>query len=117
MDPRKCAILVPFGGFIYQECEDALKELERRGYHVRRVSGYAAIDQGRNQMATDALLDGFEETLWIDSDIVFHPDAVDQLRSHPYPIVCGIYPQKGKRALACHVVPEHPRWPLGSGED
>jgi hypothetical protein len=62
MDPRKCVILVPFSGFIHQECEDALKELERRGYQVRRVGGYAAIDQGRNQMATDALRDGFEET-------------------------------------------------------
>ena len=62
-------MLVPFSTFIHQECEDALKELERRGYPVRRVGGYAAIDQGRNQMATDALLDGFEETLWIDSDV------------------------------------------------
>jgi hypothetical protein len=32
---------------------------------VRRVGGYAAIDQGRNQMATDVLLDGYEETMWI----------------------------------------------------
>jgi hypothetical protein len=76
MDPRTCVVLVPFIGFIHQECEDALKELERRGYPVRRVGGYAAIDQGRNQMATDALLDGFEETLWIDSDVGFHPDSV-----------------------------------------
>ncbi len=105
MDPRKCVILVPFSGFIHQECEDALEELERRGYRVRRVGGYAAIDQGRNQMATDALVDGFEETLWIDSDVAFHPDSVDQLRAHPHPIVAGIYPQKGKQALACHVAP------------
>lgn len=113
MDPRRCAILVPFSGFIHQECDDALKELERRGYHVRRVGGYAAIDQGRNQMATDALLDGFEETLWIDSDIGFHPDSVDQLRSHELPIVGGIYPQKGKRALACHIIPGTPSMQLG----
>jgi hypothetical protein len=38
-------------------------------------------------MAADALLAGFEETLWIDADVGFHPDAVDQLRSHPYSIV------------------------------
>ena len=108
MDPRKCAILVPFSGFIHQECDDALKELERRGYRVRRVGGFAAIDQGRNVIATDALMDGFEETLWIDSDVGFHPDSVDQLRSHPHPIVAGVYPQKGKRALACHVMPGSP---------
>ena len=33
-------------------------------------------------MATDALSDGYEETMWIDSDVDFHPDSVDRLRSH-----------------------------------
>ena len=60
-------------GFIHPPCEDALRELERRGYEVRRVGGYAAIDQARNQLATDALLDGFEETMWIDADLGFDP--------------------------------------------
>ncbi len=81
LDRGKCAVLVPFSGFIHPGCERALQELERRGYPVRRVGGYAAIDQGRNQMATDALIDGFDETMWIDSDVEFHPDAVDQLRA------------------------------------
>ena len=94
-------------------CERVLEELERRGYDVRRVGGYAAIDQGRNQMATDALLDGYEETMWIDSDVDFHPDSVDRLRSHGLPIVCGIYPQKGKRALASHVMPGTPKVVFG----
>jgi hypothetical protein len=105
LDPRRCVILVPFASSIIPPCERALEELERRGYPVRRVGGYAAIDQGRNQMSTDALLDGYEETMWIDADIDFHPDAIDRLRSHRLPIVCGVYPQKGKRALACHVMP------------
>lgn len=113
LDPRKCVILVPFGGQIYPHCERALKELERRGYPVWRVGGYAAIDQGRNQMATDALAKGFEETMWIDADIDFHPDAIDRLRSHNLPIVCGIYPQKGKRALACHIMPGTPQLTFG----
>jgi hypothetical protein len=113
LDRRKCVILVPFSGFIHPECDAALVELERRGYPVRRVGGYAAIDQGRNQMATDALRDGFEETLWIDADIGFHPDAADQLRSHDLPIVSGVYAQKGKRALACHALPETPSITFG----
>lgn len=115
LDPRRCVILVPFSGFIHQECDEALKTLERRGYTVRRVGGYAAIDQGRNQMATDALLDGFEETLWIDSDVGFRPDDIEKLRSHNLPIVCGIYPQKGKRALACHIMPGTPAMTFGQG--
>jgi len=113
MDPRRCAVLVPFASSITPPCERSLEELERRGYPVRRVGGYAAIDQGRNQMATDALLDGFEETMWIDADVDFHPNSVDRLRSHRLPIVAGIYPQKGKRALASHVMPGTPKMVFG----
>ncbi len=64
-------------------------------------------------MATDALLDGYEETLWIDSDVDFHPDSVDRLRSHGLPIVGAIYPQKGKRALASHIMPGTPKVVFG----
>lgn len=105
LPPSHCVVLVPFLGSIHQECDAALKELERRGYPVRRVGGYSAIDQGRNQMATEAILDGFEETLWIDSDIAFHPDDVGRLRSHRLPLTAALYPQKGRRALASHVMP------------
>jgi hypothetical protein len=56
-------------------------------------------------MASDALADGFEETMWIDSDIGFQADDVDRLRSHRLPIACGIYPKKGLCELACHVMP------------
>jgi hypothetical protein len=99
LEPRKCVVLVPFAGFIHPECESALVELERRGYEVRRVAGFAAIDQGRNQMATDALLDGFDETMWIDADVEFPPDGVEQLRAHGLPICCGVYPKKGQPPL------------------
>jgi hypothetical protein len=113
--PGRCVILVPYSGSILAECEEGLRVLERRGYPVRRVGGYAAIDQGRNQMATDALVDGFEETFWIDSDIGFHPDAVEVIRRHALPIAGGIYPQKGTRVLACHVLPGTPRIAFGAG--
>jgi hypothetical protein len=108
-------VLVPYGGPILPECEEGLRELERRGYQVRRVGGYAAIDQGRNQMATDALVEGFEETLWIDSDIAFRPDDVEALRRHRLPIACGLYPQKGPRAIAGHVLPGTRSLAFGAG--
>jgi hypothetical protein len=112
--PSQCVVLVPYTTGIVPACEDGLKQLERRGYPVRRVRGYAAIDQGRNQMVTDALQSGFLETMWIDADIGFDPDAVDRLRAHNLPITCGIYPQKGKRALACHVLPGTPKLVFGN---
>jgi hypothetical protein len=102
LDPSRCVILVPVGGHVEHACDEALRALERKGYTVRRVRGYSAIDQGRNQIATNALRDGFEELMWIDSDVAFEPDAVDRLRSHGLPITCGVYPKKGKRAFACN---------------
>jgi hypothetical protein len=104
-DPRRCVVLVPVGGSIERKCEEALRELERRGYPVWRVYGFSAIDQGRNQMATDALSQGYRETMWIDSDVVFNPDDVERLRSHRLPLACAIYPKKGRRELAIHVLP------------
>jgi hypothetical protein len=102
---KKCVILVPVATHIEPDCERSLVELELRGYAVRRVFGFAAIDQARSQMASDALADGFDELMWIDSDIGFDPDAVARLRGHGLPIACGIYPKKGQRALACNLLP------------
>jgi hypothetical protein len=106
MDPSRCVILVPVAGYIEPECARGLADLEARGYAVRRVSGYAAIDQGRSQMASDALAEGYDELMWIDSDIGFDAGAVDVLRSHGLPFVSGIYPKKGLRALASHLLPD-----------
>jgi hypothetical protein len=101
----KCVILVPYGGQIVPGCEDSLKILEERGYVVRRVRGYSQIDVARNEIGSRAILDGFEETIWVDADIGFHPDSIEKLRSHGLPIVCGVYAKKGKRELAISPLP------------
>jgi hypothetical protein len=101
-DPAKCVVLVPVSHHVEPACDEALRELERRGYTVRRVHGYAAIDQASSQFATDALRDGFAEPMWIDADIAFQPDAVERLRAHGLPVTCGVYPKKGDRSFACH---------------
>lgn len=99
-DPSRCVILVPVGGRIEPACDTALRELEKRGYPVRRVYGFSAIDQGRNTMATRALDDGFAELMWIDADVAFDPNDVDRLRAHDLPMCCAIYPKKGPRSFA-----------------
>jgi hypothetical protein len=105
MNSSACVVLVPVAAQIEPACESALVALERRGYAVRRVYGYAAIDQARNETATAALADRYDETMWIDSDTSFDAAAVDRLRAHELPIVCGIYPRKAQRALACDALP------------
>ncbi|GAA5063166.1 hypothetical protein [Nocardia callitridis] len=115
MDPSRCVVLVPIGGYLEPECAKGLAELEARGYHVRAMPRYAAIDQGRSQMATDAMFDDYEAMMWIDSDVGFNADAVDMLREQDLPIVCGIYPRKGARQLACKLLPDTPRVLFGEG--
>jgi hypothetical protein len=99
--PSSCAVLVPVGGAIDRGCDDGLRELEKVGYPVWRIYGYSAIDAARNQMATDALAQGFKELMWIDSDVAFDPKDVDRLRAHNLPFSCGLYPKKGLRQFAC----------------
>ena len=41
----RCVILIPVAHHIEHACELALRQLELKGYEVRRVPGYAAIDQ------------------------------------------------------------------------
>ncbi|WP_433785229.1 hypothetical protein ACQPX6_02640 [Actinomycetospora sp. CA-101289] len=113
-DPGRCVVLVPVGGHVVPECEAGLGRLEAAGYTVRRVRGYAAIDQARSQMASDALADGFDELVWIDSDVVFDVADVERLRDSDVPVVCGIYPKKDARALSCHLLPDTEKVHFGS---
>lgn len=112
-DPGRCVVLVPFYDSIVVECDAALRELERRGYEVRRIGGNAQIDHARCQMATNALRDGFEETLWIDADIGFDPDSVNRLRAYPHGVVGGLYVRKGMPDFAVHLLPNTPSVSVG----
>lgn len=106
--PSACVVLVPIGGAIDPACDDALRELERRGHPVVRARGYSAVDAARNQLATDALARGFDELMWVDADVVFDPNDVETLRSHNLPVTCGLYPKKGPRQFACEFLPGTP---------
>jgi hypothetical protein len=93
-------VLVPTNRHIEPECEQSLRRLEQQGIPVRRYRGYSQIDLARCQMATDALAAGFEELLWVDSDIIFQPDDVTKLQAHNLPFVAGVYAKKGVQQLA-----------------
>ncbi len=108
-DPRRCVVLVPGAEHIAPACTTALSELKRRGYTVRRSSD-TPLDQRWSRMATVALIQGFEETMWIDPDLGFDPDAVERLRSRGVPIVCGIDSpaQRSQIEPGCPTPPEPP---------
>jgi hypothetical protein len=92
-------ILVPADGEIVPACEQALQTLERRGYPVRRIRAHSDLD--RSTIAQDALAAGFDELMWINADIAFDPDAIEKLRRHNLPLVCGIYPRVRSREVVC----------------
>jgi hypothetical protein len=102
VDPKTCVVLVPYLTHIEPPCEQSLRELERKGFAVRRHASAAAIDRMRCDMATTALADGFEHLMWIDSDISFAPAAVEQLLGHELPVVAALYPKKGQRSFAVY---------------
>jgi hypothetical protein len=104
VEKQRCVILVPHTGVIEPECEKSLVELEERRFEVRRRS-LGTIDFARSIMASDAVRDGFEQVMWIDSDIGFDPDDVLKLSAQPLPVCSGIYPKKGGRAIASNLLP------------
>ncbi len=89
---KQCAILTPVYNTPERRTEDALLELSRRGYTVRYLIGCSDIVLARSVMATEAVEDGFAETMWIDADIDFDPDDVDRLPQaveHQYRLIEG----------------------------
>ena len=102
---KRCAILMPVGNHLDPRIDAAVAELGRRGYATFKSYGGSAIDSVRNRMATNALAEGFEETFWIDSDVLFHPDRVDIIRTHELPLCSGLYAQKGRPAFASQFLP------------
>lgn len=90
----KCAILMAVSRHIEAETDTAIFELVRRGYAINKMYGCANVDIARSVLATNAILEGFDEIMWIDADVGFHPDDVERLRSHDLPLTCGLYPKK-----------------------
>ena len=93
-DPAQHIASVPVARFVELDCDHCLRGLESLGVRVDRSKGSSAIDLARNIRATDAIRDGFDSVLFIDSDILFDPvDAVSLLRS-PEPVIAGCYAAK-----------------------
>jgi hypothetical protein len=96
----QCVVLVPHMGGIESECDQALKKLEQAGVRVVRRSGSSQIDVARNDMISEALHDGAESILFIDSDIGFEPADALRILARPEPVISGVYAKKGPREFA-----------------
>ena len=99
---KKAVALVPHLHGVDWECEQGLRRLEEEGVKVVRRVGSSAIDAARNDLASNALHDGFEAMIFIDADIGFDAEDALRLLARPEPVLCGIYAKKGLRGLASH---------------
>jgi hypothetical protein len=100
MNPKDCVVLVPVHGSIEPETEGGLRALMNLGHPLRLMTGSSDIALARSMMATQAMADGFAETLWVDADIQFDPADVAKLRAHNLPITAGLYTRKGVKQFA-----------------
>ncbi len=102
-DYSRCKVLVPYRGNIEDDCDVALRDLEKLGPEVIRKSGCSEIGFARSEMASDAIINGWEQILFIDSDMMFHPLDALMLFDRPEPVVSGLYSQKGFGKLCCNL--------------
>jgi len=116
MSTYRCSVvLVPYVTHIDPRCEEGLRELETRGIEVRRYQSTASIDRARSDAATEALDKGFDELIWIDSNMRFDADDVERLRSHDLPVVAGVYPQDGVQDLVLRLAEDTTELKMGDG--
>lgn len=108
LNNKLCAVLVPAARYIEPECEEGLRALEERGYHVHRLVGMSAVDQARNILIAQALDRPYQEFVWVDSDMGFNPSDVDRMRRHNKPVVVGLYSMRGKGGVAAEYLNDAP---------
>jgi hypothetical protein len=95
-----CAVMVPHMNGIEWECEQALRQLESAGVRIFRRGGCSAVDVARNELLSEAIHEGAERMLFVDSDIGFDPADALRLLARPEPVIAGIYAKKGMREMA-----------------
>lgn len=104
-DYSRCKVLVPYRGNIEDECDLALRDLEKLGPEVIRKNGCSEIGFARSEMVSDAILNGWDSILFVDSDMMFHPLDALRLFDRPEPVIGGLYSQKGFGKLAANLPP------------
>ena len=68
-------------------------------YYVRSMCLGADVNRGETQKPFNGQLD-YDYLMWIDSDIIYHPQQIQKLINHNQDIVSGIYMMSGGRCFA-----------------
>ena len=94
-DPARHIVHVPVARFVELDCDHCLRGLEALGVRVDRSKGSEQLSTLHAiSAATDAVRDGFDSVLFIDSDILFDPADAVKLFQSPEPVIAGVYAAK-----------------------
>lgn len=102
----KLLIGIPTLDFVHVDFMRCLMELINR-LHTDGVDFDVDIESGtlvyfaRERIANKAINEGYTHVLWLDSDMIFNPDILDDLMFSGQPFVTGIYHARRKGYASC----------------
>lgn len=94
------ALAVPFYGTVPAQWMKSLLMLRERppcNMRLIEVIGDSLVARARNTLTHIFLQSDSTHLLFLDSDVIIHPDHIARLISHDlqkYPLICGLYPKK-----------------------
>lgn len=102
----KLMIAIPSLDYMHVEtvkCLTALiRKLQQDGIeHDVRICAGTLVYFARNNLATAAVEDGFTHVLWLDADMVFTENVVDDLMFCGKDFVCGVFQSRRKPFHSC----------------
>lgn len=102
----KLMIAVPTTDFVHVEFMQSLVGLNahliRQGVNVSvRIMSGTLIYIARNRLALEAIENGYTHVLWLDSDMTFGPDILDDLMFCGHEMVCGAFVARRPNYSAC----------------
>lgn len=109
----KLMIAVPTTDFVHVEFMKSLVELNahliRQGVDVSvRIMSGTLVYIARNRLALEAIEGGYTHVLWLDSDMTFGPDILDDLMFCGHEMVCGAFVSRRPNYSACIYTSLHP---------
>lgn len=78
----KYLVAIPCFDMVHTDFMLSLLNMQRVGECYCQVVKSSLIYDARNQLAKQAIDNGFDRVLWLDSDIIFEPDLMIRLANH-----------------------------------
>lgn len=98
---EKRIAIVPYHKYIEPMVMDSLRGLAALGYTIRESGNVSDVARQRGILASQALHEGYERILWVDSDVIFDPEDALRMESHGKEIVGGVCALRSATRFNC----------------